>query len=189
MPNDLPEARGNPAQITMLTDAAHAGSLVSRRSHAGIIIFANKAPITWCSKRQATVEASTFGSEFVALWVGMEMSKGLRYKLRMMGIPLLGPSNALCDNHSVAGNASLPLSQLKKKHLPIAYHYARECCAKLAARIAFEPAGTNLADLCTKVLGYVKRRALCKSVSILIDVPYLPLVYLARGVNQISHYP
>ena len=162
IPSELPEARGNPAQIAMLTDAAHAGNLVNRRSHTGIIIFASKAPITWHSKRQATAEASAFGSELAALRVGMEMNEGLRYKLRMMGIPLLGPSNVLCDNHSVVDNASLPESQLKKKHLSIAYHYVRECCAKLAARIAFEPTETNLADLCTKVLGYVKRRALCK---------------------------
>ena len=37
--------------------------------------------------------------------------------------------------------------------MPIAYHYARQCGAKLAARIAFEPTDTNVADLCTKVIG------------------------------------
>ena len=119
------------------------------------------APITWYSKRQATVEASTFGSEFVALRVGMEMNDGLRYKLRMMGIPIAGPSNVLCDNQSVVDNSSLPESQLKKKHLSIAYHYVRECCAKGAAQIAFESTETNLADLCTKVLGWQRRKNLC----------------------------
>ena len=110
------------------------------------------------------MEASTFGSEFVALRVGMEMNEGLRYKLRMMGIPIAGPSNALCDSKSAAGNASLPESQLKKKHLSIACHYARECCAKLAGRIAFEPTEASLAGLCTKVLGWQRRRALCKKL-------------------------
>ena len=164
IPDDLPEARGNPIDITMFVDAAHAGNLVNRRSHTGIIIFLNMAPITWYSKRQGTVEASTFGSEFVALRVGMEMNEGLRYKLRMMGVPISGPSKVLCDNKAVVDNASLPESQLKKKHLSIAYHYTRECCAKQAATIAFEPTETNLADLCTKVLGYQRRRELCKSL-------------------------
>ena len=94
----------------------------------------------------------------------MEMNEGLRYKLRMMGIPIAGPSNVLCGSKSVADNASLPEPQLKKKHLSIAYHYVRECCAKLAARIAFESTETNLADLCTKVLGYQRRRQLCQSL-------------------------
>ena len=165
IPDDLPEARGNGVEITMFVDAAHAGNLVNRRSHTGIIIFINMAPITWYSKRQGTVEASTFGSEFVALRVGMEMNKGLRYKLRMMGVPIDGPTNVLCDNKAVVDNASLPESQLKKKHLSIAYHYTRENCAKGAARIAFESTATNLADLCTKVLGYQRRRELCESLS------------------------
>jgi hypothetical protein len=38
------------------------------------------------SKRQATVESSTFGSEMVALRQAVDMIKGLRYKLRMMGV-------------------------------------------------------------------------------------------------------
>ena len=165
IPDDLPQTRGNEVQITMFVDAAHAGNLVNRRSHTGIVMFLNMAPITWCSKRQGTVEASTFGSEFVALRVGMEMNEGLRYKLRMMGVPIAGATNVLFDNKAVVDNASLPESQLKKKHLSIAYHYTRECCAKGAARIAFESTETNLADLCTKILGQQRRRELCSSLS------------------------
>ena len=85
----------------MFVDAAHAGNLANRRSQTGVIIFINSAPTTWYSKRQGTVEASTFGSEFVALRVGMKMNEGLRYKLRMMGVPIQGPSNVYCDNKSV----------------------------------------------------------------------------------------
>lgn len=162
IPVGLPEKRGNPVKLTMFVDAAHAGNLVNRRSQTGLIIFINKAPIVWYGKRQGTVEASTFGSEFVALRVGMEMNEGLRYKLRMMGVPIVGPTNVLCDNKAVVDNSTLPESQLKKKHLSICYHYVRECCAKKAARIAFEATDSNLADLCTKVLGQSKRKELCQ---------------------------
>ena len=78
----------------------------------------------------------------------------------MMGIPADGPSNVLCDNKAAVDNSSLPEPQLKKKHLSICYHYARECCAKLAARIAFEGSCSSLADICTKVLGKAKRKEL-----------------------------
>ena len=61
--------------ISMFTDAAFAGDLVTRRSQSGILIFLNQAPITWYSKRQNTVEASTFGSEFIALRVGCKCRK------------------------------------------------------------------------------------------------------------------
>ena len=82
----------------------------------------------------------------------------------MMGIPAIGPSNVLCDNKAVVDNSALPEPQLKKKHLSICYHYVRECCAKLAARIAFEDSCSNLAGICTKVLGKVKRKELCKGL-------------------------
>ena len=163
-PPGRPQERGNGAEATMLAGAAHAGSLAGRRPQAGAIMLASKAPATWRSKRQGTVEASTFGSELVALRVGMEMNEGLRYKLKMMGIPVAGPSNVLCDNKVAADNSALPEPQLKKKRLSICYHYVRECCAKLAARIAFEDSCSNLADICTKVLGKIKRKELCKGL-------------------------
>ena len=152
LPTNMPEARGNAVIISMFTDAAFAGDLVTRRSQSGILIFINRAPITWYSKRQNTVEASTFGSEFIALRVGCEMNDGLRYKLRMMGVPLKGPTNVYCDNEAVVSNSSLAESTLKKKHLSVSYHKTRECGAKGAVRIGYESTETNLADTCTKVL-------------------------------------
>ena len=61
------------------------------------------------------MEASTFGSEFVALRVGAEMNDALRYKLRMMGIRVEGPTNVYCDNEAVVSNTTLAESTLKKK--------------------------------------------------------------------------
>jgi hypothetical protein len=73
-------------------DADHAGNLVTRRSQSGILLFVNRAPIVWYSKRQNTVETSTFGSEFVAMCIAVELIESLRYKLRMFGIPIDGPA-------------------------------------------------------------------------------------------------
>ena len=58
----------------------------------------NRAPVIWYSKRQNTVETSTFGSEFIALRISTEMIEGLRYKLRMFGVPIDVPANVLGDN-------------------------------------------------------------------------------------------
>ena len=67
-----------------------------------MIIFVNRAPIMWFSKRQNTVESSTFGSNFVAMrTTTIKMIEGLRYKLRMMGVGIDGPCNVFCDNNAV----------------------------------------------------------------------------------------
>jgi hypothetical protein len=61
-PPNAPEPRGKSDTMTYFVDADHAGCLATRRSHIGVILFVNRAPILWCSKRQNTVELSTFGS-------------------------------------------------------------------------------------------------------------------------------
>ena len=70
----------------MFVDASHACDVVTRRSQTGILIFLNWAPIHWYSKRQSTVKASTFGSEYIAMKKAVEMIKALRYKSKTFGI-------------------------------------------------------------------------------------------------------
>jgi len=56
IPAVVPEERGKPVMMSCFVDADHAGCKETRRSHSGIIIFVNRAPILWFSKRQNTVE-------------------------------------------------------------------------------------------------------------------------------------
>ena len=86
----MPEPLGHPVTIHAFVDANHAGNVVTRRSHSGIIIFVNNAPIIWFCKRQNTVESSTFGSELVAMRICRDLIVSLRYKLRMFGLNLQG---------------------------------------------------------------------------------------------------
>jgi len=164
IPGDAPEALGKPIQQTMFVDASHAANLVTRQSRTGVLIFLNRAPIVWHSKKQMSIETSTFGSEFTALKVGFEMLLGLRFKLRMMGIPLDGYAHVHVDNMSVVNNASRPESTLKKKSNSIAYQFVRECCAADIGRVVYEPTDSNLADMLTKTQGGVKHGVLASKV-------------------------
>ena len=161
IPGDAPEPRGNVVSTHCFVDADHAGNRVTRRSQTGILLFLNRAPIIWYSKRQNTVETSTFGSEFVALRIAVELTEALRYKLRMFGIPIEGPTNVYCDNEAVTKNAIHPESTLKKKHNSIAYHRAREAVAAGTIRVTKEDGKTNLADVLTKLLPQVTKEGLC----------------------------
>ena len=80
IPPNAPEARGNTVQLNFFV-VVHAGDHITHHSHTGILIFLNRAPITWLSKWQNILETLTFSSEFVALKIATEMIKGLRYKL------------------------------------------------------------------------------------------------------------
>ena len=152
IPPNAPEVRGKSVTMSCFVDADHAGCQATRRSQTGVLIYVNRAPILWYSKRQNTVETSTFGSEFVAARIAVEMVEGLRYKLRMMGVQVDGPTNVFCDNAAVVMNTTKPESTLKKKHNAIAYHRVREAQAAGVIRIAKEDGETNLADVLTKSL-------------------------------------
>ena len=131
-------------------ESDHVGDKVARRSRTGILLFVNRALVNWVSKKQNSVETSTFGSEFMGLKTAMEMVIGLRYKLRMMGVPIEGPTRFCVDNMSVVNNTSMPSSTLKKKSNAIAYHFVREKIAARVGYVTYEPTDTNLADILTK---------------------------------------
>ena len=61
----------------------------------------NTALINWLSKKQATIEVSVFGAEFVAMNTGVEALRGIRYKLHIMGVPLTGLTYVYGNNMSV----------------------------------------------------------------------------------------
>ena len=164
LPPKMPKPRGNRVVISCFVDANHAGNMITRRSHSGILIYVQNAPIIWFSKRQNTVESSSFGSEFVALRIAKDLIVALRYKLRMFGVPIEGPANVFCDNNGVVKNTSLPESTLTKKHNAINYHVVREAAAAEILRVGKEDGMTNLADLFTKVLTADRRHALCKHI-------------------------
>ena len=128
------------------------------------MIYMNMALINWHSKKQATIETAVFGAEFVALKTGVETLRGIRYKLRMMGVPLEGPTYIYGDNQSVINNTSKPESMLKKKSNSICYHFVREAVAMKECLTSHVPTLANLADLLTKVLNGSKRRNLVGSI-------------------------
>ena len=152
IPVNMPEPRGKEVDLRLFVDSDHAGDKRARRSRTGFFIFLNSAPVNWMSKKQATIETSVFGAEFVAMKLGMEALRGLRYKLRMMGIPISGPSYIYGDNMSVIHNTQRPESTLKKKSNSICFHAIRESVAMGESLTGHIPTAENPADLATKIL-------------------------------------
>jgi hypothetical protein len=149
---DAPESLKTiyPASITCYCDADHAHCLETRRSVTGIILFVNKTPVKWYSKRQNTVESSTYGSELVAARIASEIVIDFRGRLRLLGIAVTGPSVLLIDNQSVVANMTLPSGTLKKKHNSIAFHKVRFLVTAGVITVAHIRGTFNVADVETK---------------------------------------
>ena len=78
-PCNMPEPRGHGFIMRAKVDADHASDTVSRQSRTGFLIYLNCALVYWWSKKQTSVESSSFGSEFVAMKQCCEYIRGLRY--------------------------------------------------------------------------------------------------------------
>jgi hypothetical protein len=122
IPPNAPVTRGKSIDLRLFVDSDHAGEHFTRRSRTGFFIYLNMAPIVWFSKIQPTVDSSIFGAEFVEMKNEIETTRGLRYKLRMMGVIIDGPPYVYGDNMSVVHNTQRPEYVLKKKSNAICYH-------------------------------------------------------------------
>jgi hypothetical protein len=120
IPPDMPPPLGKDVDLRMMVDSDHTAEKRTQCSRTGFIIFCNLAPIIWLSKQQVTIENSVFGAEFVAMKHGIKTLRGLRYKIRMMGIPLSGPTYVYNDNKSQVTNSSRPELTSKKRAIPFA---------------------------------------------------------------------
>ena len=158
IPPHAPVPRGNEVIMRLYVDSSHADDKQTRRSRSGYFIFLNMAPVAWLSKKQATVETSVFGAEFVAMKLGMEHVRSLRYKLRMMGVPINCPTYAYGDNMSVIHNTQRPESMLKKKSNSICYHAVRESVAMNEILTGHISTHENPADIATKLVPGGRKR-------------------------------
>ena len=80
-----------------------------------------------------------------------EYVRGLRYKLRMMGIPVIGCLFLYVNNQSVSCNIFIPDSTLKKKNHAIAYHFIQEGVAEEEWVTGYVKSENNAADPLTKL--------------------------------------
>jgi hypothetical protein len=146
--------------MRVFVDSNHAGDMLTCRSRTGFIVFLNNAPIYWSSKKQNLCGTSTFGSKFVAMKQATEYVCGLRYKLRMMGIPVDEPSFVFGDNQSVLANTTNPTSASNA----IAYHFVCEGVARYEWRMAYINTHNNIADMLTKPLAGEKQKKFVSTV-------------------------
>ena len=65
----------------------------------------------------------------------VELISALSYKLQIFVVPIDDPNNTFFNNKAVYKNASMPESQLCKKHHSILHHIIREEVAGGACRI------------------------------------------------------
>jgi hypothetical protein len=150
LPYKAPPPLGKQVILTHYVDANLYHSVLTRRSVTGVLHFLNQAPIDLYSKKQATVESATYGSEFVAARTCVEQIIDLRHTLWYLGVPVFEMSQMFGDNKTVVDSATKIHAKLHKRHAALSFH--RVCKAMAAGFIGFHhiPGSCNPADVLTK---------------------------------------
>ena len=116
------------------------------------------------SKRQQTVQTSTFRAEFKALRTAVENTVMIHYYLRSMGVKVSKPSTIYADNEGVFLNSVSPASFLNKNFLALSYHFVQEHVANNVIKIVKINSKDNYADPFTKGMGVKKNGAFISNI-------------------------
>jgi hypothetical protein len=154
IPTDAPPPLGNYVTTTHYVDANLMHDLTTGRSVTGILHLVNQFPVEWYSKKQATVETATYGSEFVAARTCVEQVIDLRNTLRYLGVPIREQSYMFGDNKSVTDSSSQVHAKLHKRHNMLSFHRVREAIASGVIKFNFIPGELNPSDILSKHWGY-----------------------------------
>jgi hypothetical protein len=142
----------NELALNLFVDADHGHDKATGRSITGTLVMVGSTPVLWRSRRQTSVQTSTFGAEFTSLKAGVEEAVTLRYHLRSLGVKVSQSTPIWVDNMAVVLNATKPGSALNKKVIALAYHFVREHQSKSVVSIRKIDTKDNYADPFTKAL-------------------------------------
>ena len=146
----IPKPLGKSVTTTTTLDANLLHCLTTRASLTTCLHFCNQTPTDWYSKKQATVETATYGSEFVAAKTATEQIMDMRYTLRYLGVPIKSKSYMFGDNRSAVTSATLPHSTLSKRHNILGFHRVREAIAAKIIDFHWIQSEYNLSDMLSR---------------------------------------
>ena len=156
----------DPTDLLGYCDSDYAGDIDTRRSTSGYVFVMNGGAISWSSKRQQTVAASTTEAEYMAAGAAVKEGLWLRKLLLDLNIKC---SDAVCifgDNQSTLKLLRNPVTSARSKHIDVIHHFARERVLRKEVCFRYIPTDQMVADVLTKALPSVKHLFCCKGMGV-----------------------
>ena len=138
-------------ELTLYSDADHAGFRPDRKSTSGNVQFLGDKLVSWASKKQNCVSTSIAKAEYVVaasccsqvIWMRTQLRD---YDFQYSKIPIY------CDSKSAIAISCNPVQHTKTKHIDVRYHFIKDHVEQGTIELYFVSTEYQLADLFTKPL-------------------------------------
>ena len=138
-----------PPGLAVYCDADYGGDIDTRRSTTAYVFNLNGGAITWASRLQPTVAASTTEAEYMAAAATIKEALWLRKLLRDLGMDL-SCITIKADSQSSIKLLKNPIISNRSKHIDIVHHFARERVARNEVTFEYIRTDHMVADALTK---------------------------------------
>ncbi|KAJ9516469.1 hypothetical protein QJQ45_011179 [Haematococcus lacustris] len=133
-------------------DSDFASDRVSYRSTTGYVFVLSAAAVSWRSKLQTTVAASTTEAEYQAAADATKEALFLRKLLHELQDGGGGPVPIRCDSQGAVALLKNPVESQRSKHIAVMHHMARERVWRGEVLFTYCPTADMVADALTKAL-------------------------------------
>lgn len=148
-------------------DADYAGDLDNRRSTTGYVFTLNGGSISWSSRLQPTVAASTTEAEYMSAAAATKEALWLRKLLPDLGMNIK-TVEIFCDNQGAIQLLKHPIASARSKHIDVLHHFARERVARGEVVFIYIKTTDQVADIMTKILPPAKFKKCCENMGLML---------------------
>jgi hypothetical protein len=152
-------------KLTGFCDADYAGDVDSRRSTTGYVFIVNGGAVSWSSRLQPTVAASTVEAEYMGAAAAVKEALWFRKLGADLGMQW-SSVRIFCDNQGAIKLLKHPIASQRSKHIDVLHHFARERMARKEVDFDYCPTGEMAADFLTKAVAVGKFKKCCEMIGI-----------------------
>lgn len=139
-------------------------------STTGYVFMLAGGPISWQTKKQKSIAASSTKAEYVAAAIASHKALWLSHLLSKMHVPFPlyeAPISLYCDNQSAITLSPTPTLSSYTKHICINFHVLKELVAHGFISLVYTPTNVNWGDFFTKAVPQDKQIASCRGLGLL----------------------